>query len=185
MPENNTDDRTSKGMDINDLAELGLPGYYTKKNIIFGCGNILLGDDGFGPKVIEHFLANYEVPDDTYLQDVGTSIRNILFDLIIAEKRPENVVVVDAVDKERTPGEIFEIDVEGVPENKINDFSVHQIPTINMLKEIRDECGINVVILVCQVEHIPEEIQPGLTKTMESAIPGMCERLKEKIENFK
>ena len=27
---------------------------YNHENLIVGCGNILFGDDGFGPKVIEY-----------------------------------------------------------------------------------------------------------------------------------
>jgi len=185
MSEFRNANKENHSSNIHDLAVAGLPEYYKKKNIVFGCGNILFGDDGFGPKVIEFFLENYSVPDDTYFLDIGTGIRNILFDLIVSEKRPGNVIIVDAVDKLRKPGEIFEIDVEDIPINKINDFSVHQIPTINMLKEIRDECGINVVILVCQVGTIPAEIQPGLSKIVENAIPEMCEKIIEKIENFK
>ena len=67
--------------DPDSQFEDDLPGYYTKKNVVFGCGNILFGDDGFGPAVIEHYLANYPVPDDTFLLNIGTSIRNILFDI--------------------------------------------------------------------------------------------------------
>ena len=166
-----------------DLEDM-LPVYYTKRNLVFGCGNILIGDDGFGPKTIEYYHNHYTAPDDTALIDIGTSIRNILFDLILSEDRPENIIIIDAVDKDREPGEVFEIDIDDIPIVKLHDFSVHQVPTLNMLKELRDLCGVNVTVLVCQVEHIPEEIAPGLTVTMEKAIPVMCERIKEKLDGF-
>lgn len=172
-----------KNNGITDLEGV-LPDYYTKKHIVFGCGNILLGDDGFGPKTIEYYKEHFDVPDEAVLIDVGTSIRNILFNLILAEKRPENIVIIDAVDKDRIPGEVFEIDIDDMPIAKLHDFSVHQTPTLNMLKELRDLCGVNVCVLACQVERIPEEISPGLTETLEKAIPVMCERIKEKLDGF-
>jgi coenzyme F420 hydrogenase subunit delta len=184
MTKNDTNSRKSQSSNIDEMAVSGLPEYYTKRNIIFGCGNILFGDDGFGPKVIEHYLAHYKIPEDTYFLDIGTGIRNILFDMIIAERKPENVIIIDAVDKDRKPGEIFEIDVEEIPMNKINDFSVHQIPTINMLKEIRDECGINVVVLACQVDLIPDEISPGLSDKVEASVEAMCDIISKKINEF-
>jgi coenzyme F420 hydrogenase subunit delta len=167
-----------------EQSDYDIPEYYTKENLVFGCGNILFGDDGFGPRTIEYYLTHFVVPDNTYFLDVGTGIRNLLFDIVIAEKRPKNIIIVDSMDLERKGGEIFEIEIEAIPINKINDFSVHQVPTINLLKELRDYCSINVVILVCQIEKIPEEVNPGLSETLETAIPQMCDRIREIIEKF-
>ena len=61
-------------------------GIFEKSILIFGCGNILWGDDGFGPAVIAHLKEHYLLPDDVLALDVGTSIRDILFDLILSEK---------------------------------------------------------------------------------------------------
>src|SRR5512135_1280276 len=100
--------------------------FFDKSLLIFGCGNVLLGDDGFGPAVIEHLGNNYLLPESVLIMDVGTSIRDILFDLMLSEQRPQKLVVIDAVDyPNRRPGEIFEIPVEGVPAQKISDFSLH------------------------------------------------------------
>jgi coenzyme F420 hydrogenase subunit delta len=171
-------------MNDSKLLDSDIPEYYTKKTIIFGCGNILFGDDGFGPRVIDYYLEHFEVPDNTYLLDIGTSIRNILLNLVISEDRPENIIIVDAVDVNKKPGEIFEIEIEGIPANKIHDFSLHQVPTINLLKELRDLCNINVVIITCQIEKIPAEVQPGLSDILEKAVPEMCKTIQSKIVQF-
>ncbi len=151
---------------------------FEKSILVFGCGNILWGDDGFGPAVVDHLKEHYKLPAHVLVVDVGTSIRDILFDLVLSEKKPRKIIVVDAVDyPDRQPGEVFEIPVEGIPHKKTSDFSLHQFPTVNMLKELKDHSRIDIKILVAQVKEIPEEVKPGLTPVMAAAIKPACERI--------
>jgi coenzyme F420 hydrogenase subunit delta len=109
---------------------------------------------------------------------VGTSIRDILFDLVLSDKKPQRIFIIDAVEyPDRRPGEVFEIPVEGIPDKKTSDFSLHQFPTVNMLQELKEHSGIDITIIVAQVETIPEEVKPGLTPVMTAAIDVVCERL--------
>lgn len=156
--------------------------YLDMNKLIFGCGNILFGDDGFGPAVVDHFNEHYQLPTDAMALNVETSIRSLLFNLVISEKRPNLILIIDAVDKGRSPGEIFEIDLNEIPHAKLDDFSMHQMPTTNLLKELKEDAGINVRILVCQVKYIPPEVGPGLTEPVKSAIPEMCELIKKVLE---
>ena len=41
-----------------------LPEHLEKPILIFGCGNVLFGDDGFGPAVTDALMANYDIPDN-------------------------------------------------------------------------------------------------------------------------
>jgi coenzyme F420 hydrogenase subunit delta len=151
---------------------------YEKPILVFGCGNILFGDDGFGPAVAEHLENHHLLPEDVLVMDVGTSIRDILFDLALSEKKPKKIIIVDAVDyPDRRPGEIFEIPVEGIPEKKTADFSLHQFPTVNILRELKDHTGIEITVLVAQTDTLPETIRPGLSKAMENAVVKACERI--------
>ena len=152
-----------------------MPEYRDKSVIIFGCGNILFGDDGFGPEVVEELEKKYEIPDHMAVINAGTSVREFLFNMTLDDKKPDRIVIVDAVDVGRKPGEIFEIDLDEIPENKIDDFSMHQIPTSNLLRELRDLCGVEVRILTCQVEKIPEMVEPGLSETLKGRVKDMCE----------
>jgi coenzyme F420 hydrogenase subunit delta len=151
---------------------------FNKSVLIFGCGNILWGDDGFGPAVIQALNERYQLPAEVLALDVGTSIRDILFDLVLSDKKPKKIYIIDAVEyPDRQPGEIFEIPVEGIPAKKISDFSLHQFPTVNMLQELKEHSPIDIKILVGQVEAIPESVQPGLTATMTKAVDTVCQRL--------
>ena len=96
---------------------------FDKSVLIFGCGNILFGDDGFGPAVVIEYLQHYLLPPEVGIMDVGTSIRDILFNLALSEKRPRQLIIVDAVDKSgKQPGEVFEISVEEIPAQKDGGF---------------------------------------------------------------
>ena len=151
---------------------------FKKSKLVFGCGNILLGDDGFGPAVVDHLRKNYSLPDDALVMDVGTSIRDILFDLALSEKKPKKIIIVDAVDRPgRRPGEVFEIAIEQIPANKTSDFSLHQFPTVNLLQELQSHTGIEVKIIVAQIEDIPDTIRPGLSESMQGAIETTCKRI--------
>ncbi|MBF0201338.1 MAG: hydrogenase maturation protease [Desulfamplus sp.] len=156
--------------------------FFTKKRLVFGCGNPFFGDDGFGPSVIEHIEEHYQISRDTGILDAGTSIRDILFDILLSENRPEQIIIIDAVDLPgRCPGEIFEIDVNDIPVNKTSDFSLHQFPTTNMLKELGESTGIDVRVFAVQVESLPEKVAPGLSGPVRESIPVMCRRIMDTL----
>lgn len=141
-----------------------------KDVVVLGCGNILFGDDGFGTHVAEHLERECLTPDHVSVINAGTGVREILFDLVISDQRPRKVIVIDAVDKNRSPGEVFRIDVAEVPAHKVDDFSLHHLPTMNLLKELNDLCDVEVVIIVGQVESIPEMVRPGLSDVLTKSV---------------
>ena len=157
--------------------------WHDKSLLILGCGNILIGDDGFGPAVVQYLRENYTIPADVCVFDAGTSVREILFDTILSEKKPAKIIVVDAVDCGREPGELFWLDIDGLPKAKLDDFSMHQIPTSNLLRELRDLCGIEVVVMACQVAASTDHVNPGLSTPMKKAVRDAARTLANKHLN--
>lgn len=150
--------------------------------VIFGCGNILMGDDGFGPGVMEYLDQHHTLPEGVTAVDVGTSIRDILFDLLLSPVKPRRIFIVDAVSESgRLPGDVFELPLCRIPECKVNDFSVHQFPSLNLLQELSESGGVEVHIVVAQTGHIPDEVQPGLSSAVQDAIPEACAWLLDRI----
>ena len=147
--------------------------------VIFGCGNVVMGDDGYGPAVVDALNSRYRLPPGVEAIDAGTGIREYLFDYILtAEGRPERIIVLDAVDfPYRRPGDVFIMDTSAIPPKKIHDFSLHQFPTVNLLVELEQHTGVRVVILAAQVESIPEEITPELSPAMAAAVSVACEKV--------
>ncbi len=151
------------------------PEWYDKSVLILGCGNILIGDDGFGPAVAQHLRSDFAIPGDICVLDAGTSVREILFDTVLSEKKPSKIVIVDAMDCSREPGELFMLDIDSLPKVKIDDFSMHQIPTSNLLRELRDHCGIEVIVIGCQVANTSNSVNPGLSEPVETAVKPAAE----------
>ena len=153
------------------------PEWYDKSVLILGCGNILIGDDGFGPAVAQCLRNDFTIPADVCVFDAGTSVRQILFDTVLSDKKPSKIVIVDAMDCARDPGELFMLDIDSLPEIKLDDFSMHQIPTSNLLRELRDHCGIEIIVIACQVANACDSVNPGLSKLVEAAVKPAAESI--------
>lgn len=156
--------------------------------VVLGCGNILFGDDGFGSYVAEYLQNSDALPESVAVINARTSVRGILFDLILSEQRPRKIIVVDAIDANRPPGEVFKITIDELPLNKIDDFTFHQMPTSNLLRELKEYCGVDVVIIAGQIESIPEAVRPGLSNALAGSVPvaaeevlKLCNRLSERV----
>ena len=67
---------------------------------VVGIGNVLLGDDGFGPLAIEMFRCNYECGSDVEILDLGTPGLDIAPYLYGTDL----VVIADAVHADERPG---------------------------------------------------------------------------------
>lgn len=158
-----TDSVTSSSVDM-------LPTFCRARVLVLGVGNVLFGDDGFGPAVADYLTRHYRIPDDIYVMDVGTGVRKLLFTLTLSDIRPEEIVVVDAVDWGNNLAQVSTIEADTLPLTKIDDFSLHQVPTSNMLRELQDVCGVRVSVVVCDVGEVPKMISPGLSPTVERAV---------------
>lgn len=69
---------------------------------ILGLGNVLMGDDGFGPFVVEAITAAYELPAHVSAVDLGTPG----LDLTPFLSGADVAIVVDTVRAEGHPGEL-------------------------------------------------------------------------------
>jgi len=148
-----------------------LSDYCVKQTRVLGCSNILFRDDGFGPAVADYLLSDYKIPDAAAVVNLGLSTRGFIFDILLSEQKPKKIIVVDPVSgKNRRPGEIYEIPLDNLYREKVDDFSFHQGPTSNMLRELRDLCGVEVVIIACQPESIPREMQRGLSEPLKKVV---------------
>ncbi len=165
------------GQRIDQYSESDLPEFCRKPTVVLGVGNILFGDDGFGCAVVDYVETHYPVPEAVCLLDAGTGVRKLLFTLCLSAARPQRLLILDAIDAGRSPGEIFEIDPAEIPPVKLDDFSMHQLPTSNLLRELQEFCGVEVRVLACQTGPLPEEISQGLSQAVSAAVPPAAEWL--------
>jgi coenzyme F420 hydrogenase subunit delta len=164
-------------VNVAEDGDWSVPDFCRKPTLILGCGNILFGDDGFGCAVIEYLEAHGGAPADVCLADAGTGVRKLLFTLCLSPVRPRRVLIVDAFDAGREPGELFELDPAEIPAIKCDDFSMHQLPTSNLLRELEQQCGVEVRVLACQTAEIPCQVAPGLSQAVKRAVPRAAARI--------
>jgi hydrogenase maturation protease len=69
---------------------------------IIGLGNVLMGDDAFGPYVIEILEAAYDFPKNVTLRDLGTPS----LDLVTYFKDTDVLIVIDTINAIGRPGEV-------------------------------------------------------------------------------
>src|SRR5947209_7040915 len=72
------------------------------KTAVYGIGNILLGDDGIGPAVVNYLSSNRMLGDDITIEDLGTPS----LDLPNYMTGYERVIFIDAVAADAAPGTI-------------------------------------------------------------------------------
>ena len=139
------------------------------KTLIFGAGNLLLSDEGFGVHAIRHLEENYIFPDTVELYDGGT------LGIMVTHKleEAERVYVLDVVDAAGSPGEILRFGKEDIMLNRLPvKLSPHQIgiQEVLFLTELRGTCPKEVTI----IGAIPQSLEPGVELS-----PLLKEKLKE------
>jgi hydrogenase 3 maturation protease len=111
--------------------------------ILFGIGNSLLGDDGVGNYIADHFKAPGWVAIDC-----GTIPEN--FTGIVRREHPEILILIDAADMALSPGEFRVVEPENIAAVT---FGTHSLP-LNLLMEYLAESAGEVTFI---------GIQPGIT----------------------
>jgi coenzyme F420 hydrogenase subunit delta len=162
---------------MREIDKLDLPDFCRKPTLVLGIGNLLFGDDGFGCAVVDYLEKHHTVPDSVCLLDAGTGVRKLLFTLCLSPVRPRRLLIMDAIDGGRSPGELFELDPSEIPPVKLDDFSMHQLPTSNLLRELQESCDVEVRVLACQTGPLPDEISPGLSPPIQAAVSQAVEWL--------
>lgn len=152
-----------------------VPEYCRKATLILGCGNVLLGDDGFGPEVIAYLERHYSIPQDVALVDAGTGVQEVLLDLALSPQKPKRMVLVDAMESGQAAGSIRTFPLDDLPQSKRRSFSPHQAPTSALLRELEELSGVEVTLLTVQPQQIPQDVQPGLSPPLQEAVPRACQ----------
>jgi coenzyme F420 hydrogenase subunit delta len=149
--------------------------WYKKRILVLGCGNILFGDDGFGPAVADYLLNNFKIPEYACVINAGTSENEILFDISLSDEKPRQIIIVDSVKRNKKPGEVFNLSIDELLLKKTYDFSFHLGPTADLLKGLRDQCRVDIIILACEPENIPDAVKPGLSRTIQEIVPKVSQ----------
>ena len=128
------------------------------KTAVYGIGNILLGDDGIGPAVVNYLTSNAMLDHEITLEDLGTPS----LDLPNYMTGFERIVFIDAVAADAPPGTIRVFSREEIvatpPGIRI---SPHE-PTINDALIVLDFAGV-APRHVLLIGVVPKTLDGGMT----------------------
>jgi hydrogenase maturation protease len=137
------------------------------KILIFGAGNLILSDEGFGVHFVRLLEERYLFPDEVELFDAGTMGIMVTHKLEEAER----VYIVDVIAAEGEPGEVRRYGKDDFMLKRIPvKMSPHQIGVQEMLliSELRGRCPEEVFLLgVIPASYDPgNELSPVLRRTL-------------------
>jgi hydrogenase maturation protease len=129
----------------------------TKRIAVIGVGNVLMGDEGIGVRVMEK-LSQKTLPESVTLFEAGTAFHALVGELADYDK----LVIVDVVEGSRPPGTIYRFDLTQALEGTASEtpFSLHEMGIIAMLELERLVRQIPGEVVFVGVE--PERIAPSL-----------------------
>ncbi len=81
----------------------------TRRVLVAAVGNVLRGDDGFGPAVIQALESAPGVQEGLHIADVGIGGINLVHELMDGY---DALVLVDAVDRNGAPGSLYVLEPE-------------------------------------------------------------------------
>jgi len=145
--------------------------------LVLGLGNPLRGDDGIGPRVVEE-LTRRGLPEGVTALDGGTAG----LDLLQTLEGWERVVVVDAADVGREPGQFVRFRPDQVRLAQAADrFSLHYAGLSEVLA-LADALGRTLPEMVIFAVQ-PAEIGwgEGLSQAVEAALPALADAVFDEI----
>lgn len=113
--------------------------------LVLGIGNKLLTDEGFGVHVVDHLLARYDFADHVSVVDGGV----LGMGLIGLMSEADDLVVVDIVRNQGTPGTLYRIAQKDIPKRVRAKNSMHQmdfLETMAVLETALDRVPRTVIL---------------------------------------
>jgi len=126
-----------------------------------GIGNTLKSDDGVGSLLA--IRIKDKVPYIVY--DAGTSPENYLGKII--KDKPDNIVLIDAVDFGGTPGEFRELESEEV--KTINLFSTHNASISLTINYLQTNLKVDIIVLIIQPKSLKfgDQLSPEISAALD------------------
>jgi len=159
---------------VNAVLPWERSGVRAKRVLVAGVGNVLRGDDGFGPAVTE--LLGH-LPEGVDVIETGIGGIALLQELMAG---CDGLVLIDALDRGDEPGTVTVIEPE-IPE------AVH-VPDVhladpNRVLSMAKTMGVlpdRVVIVGCQPVGM-DDLGAGLSPQVRSALPAAVARIEETV----
>ena len=148
--------------------------------LVLGLGNTIMSDDGFGVKVVTALSSRYRFPEAVKLLDGGT----LGLDLLPHLEGVEKLLIIDALEVNAAPGQVFRLEGEEVPRAFASKLSVHQMGVQDLLAVAELQGYLPGTLVVWGVQ--PQSIQMGteLTPAVAAAMPEVVEAVADELRRW-
>lgn len=150
-----------------------------KRILIAGFGNVLRGDDGFGPAVIQRLLAA-QLPANVETLEAGAAGMNLVTRLMDSF---DELIVVDAVRRGGEPGAIYEFepsasDLDPRPSERLDPHTADPAPAMRLAAQL-GLLPAKVKIVGC--EPLNFDLTLALSPLVRDAVERAVARIREII----
>jgi hydrogenase maturation protease len=150
-------------------------------NAVIGLGNVLMGDDGVGPYVVEQLRAAYDCPEGVELRDAGTPG----LDLVPFIADTDACIIVDAVRSAGAPGEMRVYRLEQIlahaPMPRLGPHEPGVKETLITL-HLAGQAPREVVLVGVIPEH--SDAWPGLSAAVRDRVPELMAQICAELERL-
>ncbi len=148
---------------------------------VLGCGNLLIGDDGFGVHVLKE-LEKRGLPNNVELIDAGTGGLDILNLIEGADK----VILIDAVKSGGEIGSVYRFTEKDLPPANMSLLSLHDLGLADVLKMGRiiqpKRMPKEIIIIGCEIRR-SDEIRLKLSPEVAKAVPVVVDMILKEVGN--
>lgn len=145
--------------------------------LVMGLGNLVMGDDGLGGRVISELEKRYRPNSRVSLLDGGT----LGLDLLPRLEGIDQLLIIDALQMGAPPGTIFRLEGDEVPRAFANKLSVHQMGLQDLLAvaELQGHLPQQLVVIGAQADTIEMsmDFSPPITAAFEDVITAVLDEL--------
>ena len=145
--------------------------------LVLGIGNILMGDEGVGVRVIEA-MQSADWPPDVELVDGGTAGA----DLIDVMSDRQTLIVIDAVDADVPPGTVVRLTPDELASSNEPGISLHEIGLLETLAMTRQLGTAPEEIIILGIQ--PKRIHPSteLSEELRAVVPAVVEQVLQELK---
>jgi hydrogenase maturation protease len=147
----------------------------SKRILVAGVGNVLRGDDGFGPAVTE--LLGH-LPEGAEVIETGTGGVALLQELMVG---CDGLVLIDACDRGAAPGTVFVLEPEVGEGVHTPDVHLANPDRVLSMAKTMGYLPDRVRIIGCQPLDVDEMCQ-GLSPVVQRALPFAVKKIEEIVD---
>jgi hydrogenase maturation protease len=146
--------------------------------VLVGCvGNVLRGDDGFGPAVAERLT---HLPEGAEVVETGIGGIALLQELVAG---CDGLILIDAVDRGEAPGTVFVIEPEVLDSEHVADVHLANPERVLTMAKAMGALPERVRIVGCQPAEV-DELGEGLSPVVARGVDVAAQRVRDTIREW-